>query len=267
MEIKDINWNQMWIEAMARSSAKNRNVDHWDELAKRQSKWLKKDDYAQKIMERITLNKEWTVLDIGSGAGALSIPMAAQVKMVTALDVSAEMLHFLKEKAAQSRLSNIHCVNASWNDVKLGKDIEQHDVVFASRYILFEPQVELTKMDRAAKRCVYVTWRASDRKFDKAVYEFLGRNYHELPDYLHLYNILHQMGIYASVEFIECRSRILYRGIEDAMEDWRWKILNLRPEEEAPLRQYLLKSLTETDEGTLEAPDERTKWALIAWEK
>jgi hypothetical protein len=37
MEIKEINWNQMWIDVMARSSVKNRNVDPWAELAKRQS--------------------------------------------------------------------------------------------------------------------------------------------------------------------------------------------------------------------------------------
>ncbi|VUT23534.1 MAG: hypothetical protein MASP_00042 [Candidatus Methanolliviera sp. GoM_asphalt] len=67
------------------------------------------------------------------------------------------------------------------------------------------------------------------------------------------------MGIYANVEFIECKSRICYLNMDDAMDDWRWKIEDLSDEEERELKKYLMENLVEREEGTLEAPNEKSR--------
>ncbi|VUT23528.1 MAG: hypothetical protein MASP_00039 [Candidatus Methanolliviera sp. GoM_asphalt] len=269
MELNQIDWNEMWKEAMKKVSGKHEKVKQWDDLAKRMDEWMKRDDYSEKVMQRIKLNQSWTVLDIGCGTGSLAIPMAKKVKHVTALDVSKEMLRFLRENAMKEDLSNITCLNRSWQDVGIDKDIDEHDLVIASRSlgVTLDLKEELTKMNRIAKRYAYVTWKASERKFDSGVYKTLGREYHEYPGYIYIYNILYQMGIHANVELIECKSRICYRDLEDTIDDWRWKISDLSDEEEKILKDYLVENLVETDEGTLEAPNERSRWALIWWEK
>ena len=157
--------------------------------------------------------------------------------------------------------------NEMWTEAMARASAENRNVDHGDELAQRQGNGLKRKMDRAAKEYVPVTWRASDRMFDKAFYAFLGRKHRELPDDLRLYNILHPMGISACVECIECRSRILCRGIEDAMKDWRWKILDLRPEAETPLRQYLQKSLTETKKGTLESPEEKMTWALLTGRK
>jgi len=60
---------------------------------------LDKDDYISKMLNRIEVKPEWTVLDIGCGPGTLTVPLAKKVKSITALDISSEMLKFLKINA------------------------------------------------------------------------------------------------------------------------------------------------------------------------
>lgn len=53
-----------------------------------------------------------SVLDIGSGLGAITIPLAEQSLEVTALDPTYANLRFVKARAEQEGLSNVSAVNA-----------------------------------------------------------------------------------------------------------------------------------------------------------
>ncbi len=47
---------------------------------------------SDKVFPLLTLTADQHWLDFGAGTGAISVPLAAQVKRVTALDTSAAML-------------------------------------------------------------------------------------------------------------------------------------------------------------------------------
>ena len=103
IKLEDINWNQMWKEVQ------NHEVNHspderaiesrWDKTAAQFRQWMDVDDYPVKLMQHVKLKPEWSLLDIGCGTGAVSIPAAKKAGRITALDISGEMLQILKEDA------------------------------------------------------------------------------------------------------------------------------------------------------------------------
>jgi putative AdoMet-dependent methyltransferase len=62
---------------------------------------------AEDIISVLGLRPEHTVIDMGCGTGAFVLHVAPRCKKVYAVDVSAAMLEYLKEKAAQVKVSNI----------------------------------------------------------------------------------------------------------------------------------------------------------------
>ncbi|MDR2699937.1 MAG: methyltransferase domain-containing protein [Nitrososphaerota archaeon] len=64
----------------------NENLIHWNELTEKQTKQL-------------PLSHKITVLDIGAGTGRMTLPIAKQVKHVTALEPSKILLTALRENA------------------------------------------------------------------------------------------------------------------------------------------------------------------------
>ena len=60
--------------------------------------------------------KDWTVLDMGCGAGALALPLAENVKYITAVDFSEAMLDFLDSSIQKKKIKNIKTIHASWED-------------------------------------------------------------------------------------------------------------------------------------------------------
>ena len=107
-------------------------------------RWGKSADMYNMIAhmeKRYTLNqlnafdtdKNDTVLDIGCGPGRISVPMAQRAKSVTSLDASDLMLNHCKDNARAAGVTNINWVKMNWEDAVLGKNVEQHDIVIASR--------------------------------------------------------------------------------------------------------------------------------------
>jgi hypothetical protein len=82
-----------------------------------------------------------------------------------------------------------------------------------------------------------------------------------------LYNVLHDMGIYANVVIRDSTHVQRYENLDEAVE--RWKAMREIPEENEPfLREYLAKNLTEDGEnGGGLIFRRRTKSAMIWWPK
>lgn len=77
-----------------------------------------------KVFPLLTLTADQHWLDFGAGTGAISVPLAAQVKRVTALDTSAAMLEQLTAK-------NIANINALEHDIFCGLS-QTYDGVISS---------------------------------------------------------------------------------------------------------------------------------------
>jgi ubiquinone/menaquinone biosynthesis C-methylase UbiE len=260
----------MWKRAKQAASWKNRGIEDWDERARGFHEWVKANDYAEQFLNRIKVDANSTVLDVGCGPGNLAIPLAKRVKSVTALDISKEMLDYVRKDADKEGLGNIKCVNKGWEDVVTGEDVEICDVAIASRSLVwFDLKESLSKIDRVSRQRVYLTRPVTTnlRHLYEGAYKAIGREYKSGPDYIYVYNLLYQMGTYANVEIFESKSRMCYPSLDKAVEDWRWKIGKLKPDEEERLRAYLMEQLEERN-GTFELKTQsKWKWALIWWEK
>jgi SAM-dependent methyltransferase len=252
------NPGEMWDK---RAEEFNRSTKEWGEGTERQVASLK-------------LDPDYTVLDVGAGTGRLSVPIAKMVKQVKAVDQSRGMLSYLEENMAEEGLSNYKAIQKRWEDVELGVDLEPHDVVVASHSLgMFDLQEAVAKMDAAANKYVYIFTFAGRWFFDDQEEELWERVYDRPPrrgggfrsDYMLLYNILHDMGIYANVEIKDTEHVQRYGSLDEAVE--RWKERREIPEEKEPLlREYLAKNL-ESEDGDGLVFRRRTKSAMIWWPK
>jgi SAM-dependent methyltransferase len=277
LDIDQINWSAIWRDGIIFFAGRADKAASWDGAAARWNQTQIMDDYGKKVLKRLRINPDWTVLDVGCGAGLLAIPVAKKCRCVTALDVSSEMLKYLKQNAELQDVRNITCINKAFETVAVGEELEQHDVVVASRSMGWEHNLErfLRGMDDAAKRRAYVVWGAGERTFDVGMYKAIGRPYGETRTYIIIYNLLYQMGIRANIEIFECQATAMsYKSIDDGLSQFRNRFekrsdnQELTREEEKRLEKYLRETLKKKREGTFRFVDKNpARHALIWWEK
>lgn len=277
MELSTIDWNIMWKEACGNSPWKGlSSKELWDKRAakfnkridnvKSDGEKLDKDDYISKMLTRIETSPEDNILDIGCGPGTLAIPLAQKVKNVTGLDISSEMLKHLKENAAQKNITNINYINCSWDDAVVGKDVEPHDIVIASRSLGPQDLREsMLKLASVAKKAVYFTLPVEHLPFDWEVYQAIGRNERKHPSYIYVFNTLYQMGINANLEILNSRIRVKFSSVEEAMDDLQWRTTPFTDAEKERTKKYLEKRFAEQKDSSIFKHEGFSKWALIWW--
>ncbi|MDD5486008.1 MAG: class I SAM-dependent methyltransferase [Dehalococcoidales bacterium] len=257
-----------WQDTINNATFKGANPEFWDSWAKTLPVKTGSSGYVQEVMARMNLNKEDSVLDIGAGTGALAIPLAQKVTSVTVLDQSQNMLALIMEKAAGLQLANIKTVNASWEEVRVGKDVAMHDVVLVSRSLPSQGDIisTLERINQAARRSCYITWKADSYDVLEAeICAALGIEYRHFPDYFLLYNILYNMGIRANVEIFTMTSERVYHDINDAF------VQIIRSHQfETSVREELARKLLEEKLEFYDGFYRQKKgnlWALIHWHK
>lgn len=275
-----INWNELrkaMISEGRRRRGRENSGEIWDKRAEEFNRSTKgRNERTERQVASLPLDSDCTVLDVGAGTGRLSVPIAKIAKQVTVVDQSRGMLSYLEENMAAEGLSNYKAIQKRWEDVEMGVDIEPHDVVIASHSLgMFDLQEALEKMNSAAKQSVYIFTAAGKWFFDDFEEELWERVYDRPPrrgrgggfrsDYMLLYNILHDMRIYANVEIRDAEHVQRYESLDEAVE--RWKVRREIPEENEPLlREYLAKNLEDGNgDGLLFR--RRTKSAMIWWPK
>jgi SAM-dependent methyltransferase len=109
--------------------------------------------------QSIEAQKDWTVLDVGAGAGSMTIPLARRCKRVTVVEPSKTMVKILNRNLNKEGLDNVEIINTRWEDAP--DDIEIHDVIIAA-YSLMIDDIEkaVLRMNRLARRKVYLYWFA-----------------------------------------------------------------------------------------------------------
>jgi ubiquinone/menaquinone biosynthesis C-methylase UbiE len=73
------------------------------------------------LVDKVNCNAESLIVDLGSGSGQLSIPLAKRSKTVYAVDISPPMLDQLVAKAKKEGVENIKPVAGSIEEVKFDK--------------------------------------------------------------------------------------------------------------------------------------------------
>jgi ubiquinone/menaquinone biosynthesis C-methylase UbiE len=262
--LNEIDWDGIWQEQMDLTSFKGEGVRFWNGMTRRINRYCASDAYAQEIIRRMQLAPDFSVLDVGCGPGTLALPLACEVREVTALDISSTMLERLEYNAASAGVSGIKTLCADFlqtEDDKLG----QHDIVIASRSLpMGDLRRSLMKMDRLARHSCYLTWIVGARETDARICEVLGREYHPYPDYLIIANILLTMGIYASIEIIRVSERHRYENLDEAAGHLL-RDDGISDGEREKVKKLLNEILLFQDDCYIN--DAVTRWALIWWKK
>jgi SAM-dependent methyltransferase len=268
----EIDWREMWREKHNRANSSSEAgslEEHWDKQAQFLPLWSESDEYPNKLLQRIRIQHDWSVLDIGCGMGTIAIAAAIRARRVTTIDISGQMLKIVKKEAERRFLMNIRYVHRAWEGIRVGTDIIPHDVVISSRVIMQTGDLResLKKIDRAAIRYAYISaWGGETGGFVQELPQALGYSHPDTPDDLYVYNILRQMGISPNVEQIECRNNFRYENYRQALVHYI-TLCHLSKKEEGVVLGLLLKYLKERPDGKYEIPDTRTVWSLIWWKK
>ncbi|NLA74840.1 MAG: ribosomal RNA small subunit methyltransferase A, partial [Deltaproteobacteria bacterium] len=64
----------------------------------------------RKIIKKAEVSSSDDVLEIGSGLGALTIPLAKEVKTITAVEKDGRMVNRLRERLEESNISNVSVI-------------------------------------------------------------------------------------------------------------------------------------------------------------
>ena len=132
-----INWEELREVTMPPQPPGNpRGVqgNMWDKSADMYNQMSKMEKtYTLNQINAFETSKNDTVLDVACGAGRISIPMAQRAKSVTSIDSSEKMLEYCRQNAREAGVPNLTTQLLDWKEAALGKNLEQHDIVIASR--------------------------------------------------------------------------------------------------------------------------------------
>ena len=263
---RNIDWVAEWKEHWERNE-RHRTPEFWNQRTPSFVKHVSESDYSEQFLNIMHPEKEWAVIDVGSGAGTLAIPLASRVRHVTALDFSPVMVDLLRGACQHSAVKNVTPVLASWEDDWSALGIAKHEVAVASRSMIVEdPRAELEKLNATATRRVFVSLPVGDGPFDRKLFEALGRELPFRTDYIFAYNILYQMGIFANVAFISTNKNKTYESKEAAYESLLWMFPDLDGGEEIRLQKFVSERLVRDGSELRFDYDRTVRWAVMSWD-
>lgn len=259
IDVYDIDWNLSWNDPRQFNSGNKADCSNrWNdkELCKNFDAAAKRDNYRNSMrrIEGMRLTEDSRVLDIGAGPGSIAIPLSKIVSHVTAVEPSEGMRQCLFDNMAERSISNISVVPKTWQDVDIGKDLNgPYDVVFAS-YSLGVPDLReaLLKMNEVAEKYVYIFWFADMISHWKKFYKPIWKELFGVPPIEKrcpniIYNLLHQLGIYANVEVTKSLNSTVYASIDDAVKDQAQGLLLTDDSQFAVLRDFLSEKMRRED--------------------
>lgn len=260
MNIKNINFNKLYIEQKRKSFYKAKSNNSWDKKALYMQKKVKNSIYNKQFIKHINTKNCNTILDIGCGTGNISLNIKKKFKKIYALDYSSQMLKIYLQNAKNKNISNINTYLKSWDEEF--KDVPKCDIVIASRAMQGLDDIEkyLLKIDSFTKKRAYVTYKTNKSFFDKKLYKVLDIKKEPSPDYIYILNILYNLDINANLNFIEAENNKNTQSFEKYKESIEWELGKLNKTQEKNLKKYYEKEIKDIKA-------QNVKWALISWEK
>lgn len=262
MRFEDIDFNKLYIEQKEASTFKQKSKEAWDIKADSMNKRVHKSIYNEQFLKLLNLEKIDTLLDIGCGVGNISLKLAPKLSKVYCLDYSTKMLELLNENAKKQNINNIATINKSWYDS--WDDISNADLVIASRSMEVKNMKEaLEKLNNKANKKVVISYKVGGSFVSDEILDVLQKDIIKKPDYIYVLNILYNMGINASLNFVQSEGRgTIYTSKEKFIESVSWSIGSLRSDEIKKLEDYY----DNLDENK-KFKEDFVSWAIISWDK
>jgi protein-L-isoaspartate O-methyltransferase len=157
------------------------------------------------------------VLEVGAGSGGFTLPVAQRAARVTALDYSPAMLRVLEENVRRAGLDNVTAVAGDLESAPRAP----HDVVLAANalYRVRDARPVVERLLRAARKRLLVVWSVGQAQpWERVARETVapGR-YRAGPDYIHLLDVLYELGADAEVELLTVAHERIYPSEDEAV--------------------------------------------------
>jgi SAM-dependent methyltransferase len=163
-----------------------------------------------------------SILDIGCGTGAFTLPLALEAAWVKGLDVSEFMLAMFKKAASKHGVRNVEALRASWSDLDVhAQGFEKaFDIVWTAMSMAVSGKNDLSKMESCSRDwCVYVGWgNKRENALMEEVFKAHGIALRPPPGTEVMFELLSKMGRGPSIDFIET-SWEWQGSVEEALED------------------------------------------------
>ena len=139
------------------------------------------------------------LLDVGGGAGRLSLPLAGHCREVICIDPSPSMREVFEATAREGSVENARFIGADWLDA----DGIEGDVTFVAHVTYFVPRIApfIENLHRATCRRVVVVTRTAvpPNQVAPLFRLFRGDDFARAPEYGELLAVLQELGIEAEV--------------------------------------------------------------------
>lgn len=205
-----IDWETAWaagIDEMNRLSTTN----YWNQRAEDYSDMVLASDcnHGRNILNLFEmeglLQKNWHILDIASGPGAITIPFAERVYRVTSVEPAERMAAALRLYAQNRGLSNIEIIYKTWQEVDEAAYSKNYDLVICCHALWqFSDILSQIKRMEAVSRgycCIAHGFEAPSKACELT--EALGIDEGEFDQFFTVLNLLNDSGMYPNVDVID----------------------------------------------------------------
>jgi SAM-dependent methyltransferase len=247
----------------------NPDEQHW---SPRRARWfrqaIQQSEFPARIVDALepVLRGCRSVLDVGAGVGALTIPLAKNVPHVTALEPALPMLEELRAGLIRNQLGNVTCIQGRWGETSL----DSHDLILVANVApIFDDLLGfVTAAEPLAARAIALVQNVgsgAEKFYVGELYPLLfGRPYPGRQDYLRSLTLLHSLGIYADVRILEYQFDQPFEDFQEAVDFWVERLHLGEPERVHRLTAFLETRLTPAGRR-LVAPMRRRS-AVITWQ-
>jgi SAM-dependent methyltransferase len=188
------------------------------------------------------ITKDSTVLDIGAGFGRLAIPLAKEVRTLTAIEPVRVYMNVMKDRAARDGAANMQFSEDLWSDFPLH---EKYDLVYSTWSTAVKDPATLLKMHEASRGyCVLEMSAAPHQKWEffGQIYPLIvGEKFRPPGNYLNFVTTLYDHGIYANVKTWGFDREERIQTMDDAVDFWKislGKYTEIKGEAEEKLKHY-----------------------------
>jgi len=249
-----IDWIGLWQEQISKHTPLDCCQYHLETLegARRFDEEIQAEERAQveEDIEAFGLAPRDRVLEIGSGPGTYTIPLARRVGQVVAVEPLESMRQVLSEKMAKASLTNITFVPKRWEDVDENLDLSPpYDLVVATFSLtMLDIRAAVAKMGAVSGKTVCLYWFIGPSSCDQrgqvlwpALY---GCAFHPAPKADILLNVLFDMSIYPQVVVFPFQRTSLFASFDQALAEYRRRFgVPAGGEAEEAIRQHLARVL------------------------
>ena len=263
MSIDKIDFNKLYKKQKQNSTFKPKSVDDWDKKAPSISKRIHKSIYNEELLNLMDFSGCETFLDIGCGVGNISLLIADKFKKVYALDFSKVMLEAVENEAKYRNINNIETIHLSWEDS--WENVPKADMLLASRSMEVNDMKDaLEKLNEKVNKRVYLTYKVGGSFISDDILNYIGKQINKKPDFIYTINILYQMGIKPTLNYIKSEGRKKQYIDEDSfVQSIIWSIGELSKKQISLLKEYYHKKLKNKEEKD----EDFVCWAVIHWDK